>query len=274
MSFDTQAFHEFEHQGWEDSAQAYSQHLSQLTSATIPSLLDAVDAGTATRLIDLATGPGYVAAAAQKRGCDVVAVDFSENMIELAKSMHGSSIVFEVGDVEKLPQADESFDAAVMNFGILHLSEPERALAEIFRILKTGGKMAFTVWHGPDEAVGFNLIRRAIETFGNSEVSIPDGPPFFGFSDGAYTERVLTDLGFTHIASQKLSLVWVLDSPQDVFTAIYEGAARTGGLLRRQDPRALAAIKHAVVENCAPYFSDGKARIPMPCVVYSAAKPT
>jgi SAM-dependent methyltransferase len=273
-STDALAFHKFEHQGWEVSVQAYAQYFGQLTSATITYLLDAAAAGTGTRLLDLATGPGYVAASAQKRGCNVVAVDFSESMIALAKSTQSNSINFEVADVQNLPQADVSVDSAVMNFGILHLSEPERALAEVFRILKPGGKMAFTVWAQPEEAKGFSLILRAIETFGSAEVPIPAGPPFFGFSDPAHAERVLADLGFIHIASQKVPLVWVLDSPQDVFTAFYEGTARTGGLLRRQAPDALLAIKHAVANNCAPYVTKGKARIPMPALVYSASKPT
>lgn len=273
LKIDHEAFRKFEHEGWEGAAQAYSQHLAQLTSATIPDLLHAADARAATRLIDLATGPGYVAAAARKRGCDVVAVDFSENMIALARSMHDGGIDFEVADIQKLPHIDACFDSAAMNFGILHLGEPELALAEVFRILKPGGKMAFTVWAGPEEAVGFNLITQAIETFGNVDVSIPTGPPFFGFSEFAYTERVLADRGFIHIVSRKLSPVWVLDSPEDVFTAIFEGAARTGGLLRRQDPDTLKAIKDAVVNNCAPYISDRKTRIPMPALVYSAAKP-
>jgi ubiquinone/menaquinone biosynthesis C-methylase UbiE len=274
---DTLAFHEFERQGWETAAQAYSRHLSRLTSMAIPSLLEAVHTGRSVRLIDLATGPGYVAEAAQKAGCDVVGVDFSENMIALATSMH-SGIEFEVADVQKLPQANRSFDSAVMNFGILHLSEPERGLAEIFRILKPGGEMAFTVWAGPEEAEGFNLIRRALETFGNEtlgneEISIPAGPSFFGFSDSEHTRQVLTDLGFVNIVSRRLSLVWIVDSAQDVFAAIYEGAARTGELLRRQSPDALTAIRKAVVESCAPYMLNGKARIPMPAVVYSASKP-
>ena len=272
-NIDIHAFHEFERQGWETSASAYSQHLGRLTSAAIPRLLDAVDAQTGTRLIDLATGPGYVAAATHQRGCYVVAVDFSENMIALAKSRNDPRIDFQVADVEKLPQADASFDAALMNFGILHLSQPERGLSEIFRLLKPGGKMAFTVWAGPEEAEGLNLVRRAIETFGNPNVSIPDGPSFFAFADSVHTDRVLTDLGFVTIAAQNLSLVWVLDSAQDLFTALYEGTARTGELLRRQHPDALEAIQRAVAGNCAPYVSDGKARIPMPAILHTAAKP-
>lgn len=272
-SIDALAFHKFEHQGWEVSTQAYAQYFGQLTNATTTYLLDEVNAGVGSRLIDLATGPGYVAAVAQKRGCEVVGVDFSESMVSLAKSVQSSAISFVVGDVQKLAQSDGSFDCAVMNFGILHLSEPNKAIAEAFRVLKPGGRFAFTVWARPDEAKGFSLVLRAIETFGIVDVPIPMGPPFFAFSDPVHAERILADNGFLHISSQQLPLVWTLDSPQDVFTAFYEGTARTGGLLRRQTSEALSAIKHAVTRNCAPYVNKGKTRIPMPAFVYSATKP-
>ena len=78
--------------------------------------------GRGTRLLDLAIGPGYVAGSAFARGCSVVAVDFCESMIALAKGTQSKEIKFEIGDAQNLDHANASFDAAVMNFGILHLS--------------------------------------------------------------------------------------------------------------------------------------------------------
>jgi ubiquinone/menaquinone biosynthesis C-methylase UbiE len=271
---DVLGFDKFEHQTWESCAEAYAGYFGRLTSATTTALLDAVHAEKGTHLLDLATGPGIVAASAQKRGCDVVAIDFSEGMVELAKSSQSKNIQFEVGDIQNLPYSEASFDCAVMNFGILHLSEPERAIGEALRILKPGGRFGFTVWAQRETGTGLDIVWRAVELNGYSNVSMPQGPSFFGFSDSDYTRRVLTASGFIDITSQSLPLDWILKSPEeDLYTAFYEGSARTGELLRRQSPDVRSAIRSAVVNSCNRYISDGRLQIPMPALLYGARKP-
>jgi ubiquinone/menaquinone biosynthesis C-methylase UbiE len=271
---DVLGFHRFEHQVWERSAEAYVGYFGRLTSATTTDLLDAVHAEKGTHLLDLATGPGIVAAAAQRRGCDVVAIDFSESMVKLAKSFQSKRIQFAVGDVQDLPYSEASFDCAVMNFGILHLSVPERAIGEAWKILKPGGRFGFTAWAQPEAGTGFDIVRRAVELNGDLNVSTPEGPPFFAFSDPDYAERVLTASGFIDITSQTLPLNWTLKFPEeDLYTALYEGSARTGELLRRQSPDARSAIRSAVVNSCSYYIRHGLLQIPNSAVLYVARKP-
>ena len=68
------------------------------------------------------------------RGARVTAVDFSSAMVELARSQN-PGIEFREGDAEALPFPEGSFDAVVMNFGMLHLASPERAVSEALRVL-------------------------------------------------------------------------------------------------------------------------------------------
>jgi ubiquinone/menaquinone biosynthesis C-methylase UbiE len=81
------------------------------------------------RLLDVVCGPGYVSEAAEARGAEPVGVDVAEAMIELARRRL-PDLEFVVGDAQRLPLADRSFDVVTMNFGILHLAEPTRAIAE------------------------------------------------------------------------------------------------------------------------------------------------
>ena len=75
-------------------------------------------------------------------------------MIAAARARN-PDIEFREGDAEQLPLSDDSFDAAVMNFGILHLARPDQALVQACRVLRAGGRFAFTVWAKPEDAVGF-----------------------------------------------------------------------------------------------------------------------
>src|SRR3954471_4997546 len=123
------AFHDFEQAGWEQAADHYGDAFGPLTSQTIPSLLNAADVRAGTRLLDVASGPGYVAAAAAERGAPAVGVDFSSEMVALAARRY-PRLEFAEGDAEALAFADRSFDAVAINFGVLHLARPDAALAE------------------------------------------------------------------------------------------------------------------------------------------------
>ena len=268
---DTAEFHEFERTGWERAAEFYGDAFGALTAQTAEPMLDAVAAAPVTRLLDVATGPGFIAGAAARRGASVVGLDFSAAMIAEAKRRQ-PAITFREGDAEALPFDAGSFDAVVMNFGLLHLARPDAALAEAHRVLRAGGRYAFTVWASPAAAVGFGLVLRAVEELGKKDVALPEGPPFFRFSDATETRRALEQAGFADIQVEQLPLTWHLTSADAVFDALSRGGVRTAAVLRAQTPDALAAIRAAVGRGVETYARDGGFAVPMPAVLASGTK--
>ncbi|MBM4261792.1 MAG: methyltransferase domain-containing protein [Deltaproteobacteria bacterium] len=188
-------FRAFEHHGWEEIPAGYHAAFGSLTSQAIEPLLDAVKLKKGMKLLDIASGPGYVAAAAAKRQALVAGVDFSAAMIEQAQKLH-AGVDCREGDAEDLPFGNGLFDAAVMNFGILHLGQPEKALAEAHRVVRGGGRFAFSVWCPPEETIGFGIVLRAVEQFGEPRVELPEGPPFFFYSDPEECKTGLLAAGF------------------------------------------------------------------------------
>ena len=265
-------FWTFEHTAWERSARAYHNFWTRLTSQTIEPLLSAVRSSDTTRLLDVATGAANVAQAAVGKGTRVVGVDFSTAMLAQARKQH-PEVDFCEGDAEALPFADSSFDAVVINFGLLHFGNPEQALEEAYRVLRPDGRITFTVWAVPETAIGFQIMLRAIETHGDPNVPLPEGPPFFRFSDPTESERTLQAIGFTNASITEVQQIWQLSSPDDLFIAFYEGTARTGGLLRAQSREALDNIRTAVIKAAATYEKGRGVEIPMPAVLTSAQKP-
>src|SRR5438128_11973897 len=176
---------------------------------SVIALLDAAHVTKGTRLLDVACGPGYAAAAAL--GAIAIGVDFSSEMVEEARNRF-PGIEFKEGDAEQLSFADSSFDAVVLNFGMLHLARPEQALAEAHRVLRPGGRVAFTVWETPDKAIGFGIVLSAIQKYGDLNVPIPPGPPFFRFSDPAESKRALGGAGFVNAAVTQVPQLWRLPS--------------------------------------------------------------
>ena len=92
---------------------------------------DAVVAFEPRRVLEVGCGPGEFAARLQAAGMDVVAVDQSEQMVELAQ---GRDVDARVGDVQDLPFADGAFDVAVANFMLYHVPDRDRALGELARV--------------------------------------------------------------------------------------------------------------------------------------------
>ena len=257
-------FREFEHAGWDQLPRRYHDAFHTLTTQAIGPLLDAVGARPGMNLLDVASGPGYVAAAAAKRGADVTGLDFAAAMVEEARRRY-PKVRFQEGDAEALGFGDAAFDAVTMNFGMLHLGQPDQAIREAHRVLRPGGRFAFTVWAKPEEARGFDIVLGAIRRHGSLEVGLPPGPPFFRFSDEAECRRTLLAAGFTAPQFRKIPQTWRLDSPQDLWEFMLGSTVRTGALLRAQAPQALAAIR-------AEVMAASSKQVPMPAVLSSATK--
>jgi len=265
------AFRSFERAGWQRVFEDYHEAFAGLTVQAVNPLLDVLRAAPGRLLLDVATGPGYVASAARKRGVRVTAVDFARAMLTRARDQC-PVVAFCEADAEDLPFATASFDAVAMNFGLLHLGEPERAIAEAFRVLARGGRFGFTVWCEPREAVGFGLVLDAVQRYGELNVPLPPAPPFFHFSDREICIEALLEAGFVLPEIQRIPQIWRLTSPGALFDAMRGATVRTAGMLRAQEPQALEAIANAVSEATAAYRVASGIELPMPAVLASAMK--
>src|SRR5512132_1055296 len=89
-----QSFREFEQAGWENPGVVtkYHEHLSNVTAQSADALLDAACVGNGSRVLDVATGAGYVAGAAARRGADPIGIDFSAAQVRMAREMFAPTV--------------------------------------------------------------------------------------------------------------------------------------------------------------------------------------
>lgn len=119
------------------------------------------------RVLDLAAGTGTSSVALSKTGAHVVAADFSPGMIEVGRQKHGTNplIEFVQADATQLPFEDNSFDAVTMSFGLRNVVEPKKALTELYRVTKPGGRIVICEFSTPPAAAiraGYNFYLRKV----------------------------------------------------------------------------------------------------------------
>lgn len=112
----------------------------------------AVNGKPGERVLDIAAGTGTSSAAFAKSGAEVVAVDFSPGMIAEGRTRH-PDLTFVEGDAEELPFPVRSFDAVTISFGLRNVNNPQKALQEMYRVLKPGGRLVVCEFSHPERAL-------------------------------------------------------------------------------------------------------------------------
>ena len=269
---DATTFKEFERQGWGAKANDYDAFAGQITVGAVAPLLDAAGVGAGMRVVDVACGPGYVAAGAAARGAQAIGVDFASDMVAKARRRY-PQIEFREGDAENLALEAASFDAAACAFGLLHLADPDKAIAKAYRVLRPGGRYAFTVWAGPERHDFFAIVLKALQKHGDLQVSLPPAPPIFRFSDPAECEKALTQAGFVDASVVEAPLQWRAPSVPAILDCVYRGTVRTAMLFERQTPEARERIHGAIHEEAERFARGGAYEIAWPAVLAAARKP-
>ncbi len=265
--FDPDAFSRFERAGWEQKARGYHRFYAPLAGRVVERLLDVVDARKGKRVLDLGSGPGYVAAAARRRGCEAVGVDFSPAMVELARSMHPGS-QFEVGDAQDLPFDGGSFDAVAGNFALHHVARQELALREARRVLRPGGRIGLTAWDRPDRNRFLGLFVDAVqEARASVPGDLPPGPPMVaGDEDHA---RLLREAGFSEPSVEHLTWTHWFPSPAQLWDGVMSASVRTAALIELQAPEGRSAIRRAFEAKARDYYAGDGIEVPVAVILVS-----
>jgi len=174
--------------------------LATFTTPPAAHLVNFAGVAKGDKVLDVACGTGVVAVTAARRGAQVKALDLSPVLLEEARknaALAQVQIEFTEGDAEALPYKDGEFDVVLSQFGHMFAPRPEVAIRQMLRVLKPGGRIAFSTWP-PDFMIG-----RVFQTVAKYLPPPPAGvapPPLWG-DPAVVRERLkdlVTDLQFGH----------------------------------------------------------------------------
>ncbi len=153
-----ESFKAAQKQGW-----VYFAPLETHTTPQAARLVKRAGIRPGDRVLDVACGTGVVAVTAARLGARVTGLDLTPELLERAREnsrIAGVEIDWREGDVEKMPFDSAVFDAVLSQYGHIFAPRPDVAVAEMLRVLKPGGTIAFSTWP-PELFVGRMLALAA-----------------------------------------------------------------------------------------------------------------
>jgi SAM-dependent methyltransferase len=215
------------------------------------------------RILDVATGPGTLAVRAAAKVREVVAVDYSDGMLDRLRARIEREKLTNVDarkmNGQQLELASDSFDAAFSLFGLIFFPNRGRGFSELCRILKPGGRGVVVAW-GPLERTPYLAgmlkgIREALP-----DLPAPAGtPPAFSLQDPAVFATEMMEAGFDEVEIATR----VIETPLDVdVETFFERQApanvMVAGLQQKLPPADWARVKRAVCERIREALGDKK----------------
>jgi len=174
MTSDTERWKELDAASYDGVAEAFDRHSQRLSSKAANRLASLVGITSADRVLDVGTGTGllpFLLASASEAPASILGIDISSGMIETARRRlreergYDPRIRFERMDAERLDLESERFDVVLSAFALTHVPRPALAMAEIFRVLRPGGRVGIALGSQPPSPSGAQL-RHAIAEIG------------------------------------------------------------------------------------------------------------
>lgn len=145
-----------------------------------PVVADAASIAPGDAVLDVACGTGVLAREVARRigpAGSVTGLDVNEGMLAVARRIN-PEIDWRRGDTEALPFADESFDAVVCQFALMYFPDRVKALQEMWRVLRPGGRLAVASWAPLDRARGYDVLAGIAGQRTNQEATAVLRAPF------------------------------------------------------------------------------------------------
>lgn len=170
-----------------------------------PRVADAAGLGLGQAVLDVACGTGVLAREAMRRvapGGAVVGLDRNEGMLAVARRQ-APEVEWRLGRAEALPFEDRTFDAVVSQFGLMFFEGRAQALAEMWRVLRPGGRLAVAVWGTLDRSPGYAAMADLLQRLFGDHIAGQLRAPF-ALGDPAALRGLFSAAGMPGVAIRTL----------------------------------------------------------------------
>jgi len=246
-------------------------------------LVELLDPRPGETILELAAGPGdtgLLAAPSLTPGGRLVSTDFAPEMLQAAErramelGLDEGLVSFQVEDMIALSFDDAMFDGIVCRWGLMLAPDIDRALSEIARVLRPGGRVAVAVWADPDDNDWMTAPGRSALELGLAERPEPDAPGPFRLSRDGLLAEVLTGAGLTVETVEDVALTWRAPRLSEWWAVARDTSRALASILDRASEEEANALRAGAERRLERYVQpDGSLAVPGRTHVALARRP-
>jgi ubiquinone/menaquinone biosynthesis C-methylase UbiE len=242
-------------------------------------LVNQIDPQPGQTVLELTAGPGetgFLAAARLGSTGRLISSDFVPAMVDAARRGADErgldNVECRVLDAQQIDLPDASVDGVLSRFGLMLVPEQQRAITEIRRVLRPGGRCAYAAWGLPQHNPWIFQVVAALLQNGVA----PPGDPFapgglFSLATVESNQSLAAAGGFTDVSVEELTGTMRFDDPDDYWAHIASVAGPVAELVSSLDDDRVKAIRDTLDPSLAPFEQNGALQIPWLATVTSMA---
>ncbi|HVE99832.1 MAG TPA: class I SAM-dependent methyltransferase [Rubrobacteraceae bacterium] len=224
-------------------------------------------------VLELAAGPGdtglRVARLVGGLG-RVIITDFAPEMVGAARrraeEMGVENAVFRTLDAERMDLETDSVDGVLCRWAYMLMIDPAAAFAETRRVLRPGGRLAFSVWAAHERNPALSLAGSVLVELGHIPPPDPEAPGPFSMADTARIRELVVAAGFAQPEIEEVSFYRRFASQDAYWRFLVETSATTSPVLRSLQPEAQYTVRKRVHEAARPFHSGEGYDFPSVCL--------
>jgi SAM-dependent methyltransferase len=261
--------------GWErdgDSIWAASRAVGEWMVA-------AVRPGAGDTVLELAAGPGdtgFVAASLVGDSGRLICTDFAPEMVAVARSRGAAlglaNVEYHVLDAERIELDSESVDCVLCRWGYMLMENPTLALRETRRVLRSGGRLALSVWGEPADNAWASVPAAVLVDGGWLEPPLPGAPGIFALAAPERLRHVLAVAGFNDPQLDQIDVVWPFASFDAYWQYLCGVAGAIAIVLEGLGDSDRATARDQIRNAIEPYRAGAGYELPGRCLNASARR--
>lgn len=223
-------------EAWDAIAEGYDRYVAPQEADLANEALRLAGLTPKQSFLDVAAGTGGLSLPAARLGASVLATDWSPAMIarfEARVRKEGLKGEGRVMDCHALDLPDESFDVTGSQFGVMLVPDQARALREMVRVTKPGGRVLLVAYGFPREIEFLGFFISALKAVAPDFPGIPEDPPPLEFqvSDLEVLRQRMTDAGLRDVQIERTAERPAFSSGQEFWDWVYYGNPIPGMLV-------------------------------------------
>ena len=222
------------------------------------------------RVIEIAAGPGdtgFLAAGLVGPTGSLLSTDAAPEMVDIARrraeELGLTNVDFAVSDAAELTLESEAFDAAICRFGVMLVPDSARAVAEVARVVRPGGRVVYAVWAEPARNPWMTAPGRAAQELGLIGPPELDAPGPFRLAAPGALRALAESAGLVGLHEEEVAVAWQARSLDEWWASTLDLSRTLAALVERLDAEQLEAIRETAQRLLGEYVAaDGSMHVP------------